>query len=50
MKKVTVISTTEVPADASSNEVRSAEVAARSNFATTTIGTNTVEEVTLQNK
>lgn len=50
VKRVTVISTTVLPESASDNEVRSAEVAARSNFATTTIGTNTVEEVTLQNK
>ena len=47
VKNVTVKSTTEKPADASSNEVRTAEVAARSDFANTTIGSNTVEDVTI---
>lgn len=46
VKNVTVTSTTALPADASSNEVRTAAVAARSAFAGTTIGTNTVENVT----
>ncbi len=49
VKKVTVTSTTALPADADANEVRTAEVAARSAFDTTTIGANTVENVTLQN-
>ena len=49
VKDATVISTTALPADASSNEVRTAEVAARSAFDGTTIGANTVENVTLQN-
>lgn len=47
VKNVTVTSTKELPADASANEVRCAEVAARSAFASTTIGANTVENVTL---
>lgn len=47
VKNVTVKSTLELPADASSNEVRSAEVAARSAFGNTTIGANTIENVTL---
>ncbi len=47
VKNVTVKSTIELPGDASANEVRSAEVAARSNFGNTTIGTNTIENVTL---
>ncbi len=47
IKNVTVKSTLELPADASSNEVRAAEVAARSAFADTTIGTNTVDNVTI---
>ena len=49
VKDATVISTTALPADASSNEVRTAEVAARNAFDGTTIGANTVENVTLQN-
>ncbi len=49
VKNVTVKSTTELPADASSNEVRTAKLAARSNFANTVIGTNTVENVTTIN-
>ena len=49
VKNVTVKSTLELPADASSNEVRSAEVAARSAFGNTTIGTNAIENVTLIN-
>ena len=49
VKNVAVKSTLELPANASSNEVRTAEVAARSAFANTTIGTNTVENVTLTN-
>ena len=47
VKNVTVKSTLELPTDASSNEVRSAEVAARSAFGNTTIGANTIENVTL---
>ena len=47
VKNVTVTSTTALPANASSNEVRAAEVAARSAFANTTIGANTVENVKL---
>ncbi|MBQ5730506.1 MAG: hypothetical protein IIV57_02680 [Bacteroidaceae bacterium] len=50
VKNVTVTSTKALPADASYNEVRTAEVTARSAFADTTIGTNTVENVTLENK
>lgn len=50
VKNVTVTSTTALPVDASSNEVRTAELAARSAFAGTTIGANTVENVTLINK
>jgi hypothetical protein len=45
VKNVTVTSTKALPADASANEVRTAEVAARSAFANTTIGANTVENV-----
>jgi len=50
VKNVTVISTTDLPADASTNEVRAAEVVARvvsSAEKPTTIGTNSVESVTL---
>ena len=43
VKNVIVISTQALPADADDNEVRTAKVAARSNFVTTTIGTNTVD-------
>ncbi|MBR2986382.1 MAG: SipW-dependent-type signal peptide-containing protein [Clostridia bacterium] len=49
IKNVAVKSTLERPAGASSNEVRTAEVAARSAFDNTTIGANTVENVTLTN-
>ena len=47
VKNVTVMSTSKLPANASSNEVRAAELAARSEFANTTIGTNTIENVTI---
>lgn len=47
VKNVTVVSTTALPAGASSNEVRTAQLAARSNFANTTIGANTIENVTV---
>jgi len=49
VKQVTVKSTLDLPTGASSNEVRTAELAARSNFADTIIGTNTVENVTCVN-
>ena len=50
VKDVTVISTRELPVTASANEVRTAELAARSNFANTVIGTNdTDDNVTLFN-
>ncbi|MBE6634011.1 MAG: hypothetical protein E7620_06690 [Ruminococcaceae bacterium] len=49
VKNVTVKSTTELPTSASSNEVRTAEVAARSAFANTIIGANTVGNVTCIN-
>ena len=49
VKNVTVTSTKVLPVDADANEVRTAEVAARSAFAQTTIGTNTVENVVLKN-
>ena len=49
-KNVTVISTQELPANASSNEVRTAEIAARCVFDNTTIGANTIVNVTLENK
>jgi predicted ribosomally synthesized peptide with SipW-like signal peptide len=45
VKNATVISTKALPANASSNEVRTAALAARSAFANTTIGSNTVENV-----
>ena len=47
VKNVTVTSTLELPSNASSNEVRAAELAARSQFANTTIGANTIENVKL---
>jgi len=49
VKNVTVKSTLELPEGASSNEVRAAELAARSGFANTTIGANTIENVTVVN-
>ena len=48
VKNVTVISTKELPADASSNEVRTAEVAARCDFERTVIRNNTAENVTCE--
>ena len=47
VKNVTVKSTLELPANASANEVRTSKLAARSEFANTVIGENTVENVTL---
>ena len=50
VKNVAVKSTLDLPEGASSNEVRTAQLAARSDFANTTIGTNnTVENVTMTN-
>jgi len=46
VKNVAVKSTAQLPANASSNEVLTAELAARSAFADTTIGVNTIENVT----
>ncbi len=46
VKNVTVKSILELPGNASANEVRTAELAARSAFDNTTIGSNTVENVT----
>jgi hypothetical protein len=47
VKNCFVASVKPLPDDASSNEVRVAELAARSAFAGTTIGTNTIENVTV---
>jgi len=46
VKDVTVESTKKLPSDASSNEVRTSELAARSLFETTILGINTIENVT----
>lgn len=48
VKNVTVMSTSKLPANASTNEVLAAELAARSAFANTTIGNNTIENVTVK--
>ncbi len=48
VKNATVISTTELPADVDANEVRAAEIAARSAFSNTIMGINTYENVTVK--
>jgi len=48
VKNTSVTSTKALPANASSNEVCTHELAARHEFAGTTIGTNTVENVTME--
>ena len=48
VKNVIVMSTSKLPTNASSNEVLAAELAARSAFANTTIGANTIENVTIK--
>lgn len=47
VKNVTIMSTSKLPANASSNEVLAAELAARSAFANTIIGNNTIDNVTI---